>query len=58
MRRVQALITPEKSLQAAIKRKTVMGDTLHVTVGHKVKTCTVTRIDRFWFGFNIDGDYF
>jgi len=52
------LITPEKSLQAAIKRKTVMGDTLHVTVGHKVKTCTVTRIDRFWFGFNIDGDYF
>lgn len=51
-------MTNEMRLQVAIKRKVVLRDTLHNTTGHKVKECTVTRIDKRWYGFNIDGDYF
>jgi hypothetical protein len=51
-------MTNELKLQSAIKRKVVLRENLHGTTGHKVKTCKVSRIDNYWYGFEIDGYYF
>ena len=51
-------MTNEKKLQAALKRKVVLRETLHHTSGYKAKSVDVTRIDSNWYGFNIDGNYF
>jgi hypothetical protein len=45
-------------LQSAIKRKLVLRETLHSTVGHKVKDCKVTYIEKGWYNFVIDGYQF
>lgn len=51
-------MTNEMKLQSAIKRKMVLRDTLGGTNGYKVKSCKVSRIDKEWYGFDIDGYYF
>lgn len=48
----------EKKLETALKRKTVLRETLHNTTGYKAKKLTVSRVDKYWYGFNIDGYYF
>jgi len=48
----------EDKLKAALKRKTVLRETLHHTTGYKAKKVTVNRIDKYWYGFNIDNNYF
>lgn len=52
------MLSNEMKLQSSLKRKVVLRETLHNTAGHKIKECVVKRVDRQWYGFTIDGDYF
>lgn len=45
----------EKQLQAALKRKIVLRQTLHSQQGYKLKSCIVTYIENGWYHMNLDG---
>lgn len=51
-------MTNAKKLQAALKRKVILRETLRGTNGYKAKSVSVVRIDSRWYGFTIDGSYF
>jgi len=51
-------VTNEQKLKSALRRKSIIRETLHNTVGYKAKSVQVNRIDSNWYGFNIDGNYF